>query len=233
MSTREERSNLSVHGYVRQNICIMVPNEIIDLCMLFYFNKLAFRANQHGYGLVFMDDDTTVKSTQGGDRTCVFGTTINSEQCDKFEICFEWISTAVSPQFGGQNFMFGYLTSTIDKSIQNWNDRLGWGLNKYHSKGIFCGKIYDTFYLYHAGAFNNLHGYKCDNYNQTCSEGNMFKLIFSFIEDKVSVYHNNSFVHDINLDQVKEIIVAVTLMYTGQTIKANKWIFYKDDKTWS
>ena len=246
VSTREIRANLTVHGWIRQccKLKVLIPSEIIKLCVLFYLNQMVFYTEKHGDGLEFNDEENTVTwMTQNteideSDRTCLFGVPICAENCDTFDISFKWLE---SENKGNGMMYMGWISNTIDESINNWNLRFGLYANKKYSSGILGGPYYSNFYVYKDFGHkmdtpNNI--YKRLNngmmsWTHNPKEGDGFKLKFDFVNDKVLVYHNNVLITDTSLDGAKEIIPGLSLTYKGQRIKVIKWEFCKGDKIWS
>ena len=243
MSTREEKANLTVHGWIREAsiISVTIPVDIIKLCILFYLNQMAFYKEMHGDGLEFNDEENivTFKTKKQSDGTCLFGVPVSAEYCDSFNISFKWMKSdnTVSIQRGlyYYNIMMGWITNTIDKSIGDWNCWLGHSSNEKYSRGIFGGDGYSNFYLYkdfpNNATYEILSNKVCSNNN--ANEGDEFKLSFDFKNDKVLVYRNKVLTTEVSLEGDKQIIPGLSLFYKGQRIKVVGWEFCKGNKTWS
>ena len=239
ITTREERANSLVHGWIRQycKSVILIPIEIIELCVLFYLIKMVFYKEKHGHGLEFDDDENMVtlvnaKPTekemeqyvqQQRYRTCLFGVTISADECDLFYITFKWMK-GLKERFTKQ-IMMGYITNTIESSIENYNQ---------YSYGIFTGNNHNGFYLY-KNYKNWKFGHKKlveKNFKQP-NEGDEFKLLFDFKNDKLYIHQNRTPTINISLEGVRQIMPAFSLSYEGQRIKVIDWEFRKGNKTWS
>eukprot|EP01084_Bolivina_argentea_P157475 274422_1 len=231
MSTREEKANLTVNGYIKQCSSTFIPTDIIDLCISFYFNNMVFLTEEslHGEDLCFMDDDKTVILMEDSEGTCLFGIPITDEICDKFRINYKWLKISEMPA-GVQRFMMGFITSSIHESIGNFNQRLGLYSNRDYSRGIFCGWDYANFYVYEDNAHKRLNNYRS---NPHPKEGDKFGLEINFETNKCSIYHNDEFAESISLNNVKTVMLALTLLYNKQTIEVDNWTFYKGDKMWT
>eukprot|EP01084_Bolivina_argentea_P168266 291855_1 len=176
-----------------------------------------------------MDDDTTVTMTKtlNGSRwsTCLFGMHINNQMCDKFDISFKWRRTAESA-FPAINI--GFIASTIQNSIGNWNDRLGMKTNQKYSKCIMIGTLYSRFYEYKNNQYSALL-----STNHCFKDKDEFTLSFDFINDALHIFHNDNLSDTISLDNVKEIMPGISLIYKGDTVQVTQWNFYKNDQKWS
>ena len=238
-TTREQRAKLEVQGWIRRNIkqLNLIPTELIELCVLFYLHQMVFYKEKHGDGLEFDDEKRTVTFVENTlntkhyyiYRTCVFGDVISAKYCDSFHIGFKWMKGKWFLRHS-RYIMIGYITDTIDKSITDWNERLGLKGNKTYSRGIFSGPGYDQFFLFKDDGFVPLMN-KTKIKNRP-KEGDEFKLSFDFKKDSLSVYHENMFITKTELNGVKHIIIAMTLTYEGQMMKVTKWKFCKGNTTW-
>ena len=76
--------------------------------------------------------------------------------------------------YGVVSICFGYITSTIKKSILNWNQQLGYGENVENSIGIYCSHSFKNFYMNKGSRFNEkLHSYET---KEKLSHKDIFKV---------------------------------------------------------
>ena len=231
MSNRQERASLTVQGWIRENLKIEIPIDIMDLCILFYLQRMVFYTQKHGDNLEFSYDGLSVTSKEDGDRTCLFGDYIDAKECDKFEIWFKWLEDSSESKAWQKCLLMGYIRSTIEKSILDWNQ--GVGLDNYeHSKGIFTGYDYDKFYVSENAELSHFGEY----FTRKPREEDEFRLTFDFESDELNIWFDgmkDDKGESIELEGAQRIYPALTLCYSGQSIQVIKWMFYKGDKSWT
>ena len=239
MATTVENANLVIYGWVRSrcNMSILIPVEIIKLCVSFYFTQMVFYKEKYGNGLEFNDAENIVEYTTPNPdtfycRTCLFGIIISADDCDAFSITLKWTKTEYKKH---KAMMMGWITKGKEGSIKDWDPYgLGSKNNAQYSCGINGGSGCLEFYLYKdfpSCAYRIMKNKtRMTHFPQ---EGDEFKLKFEFKNDKVEVYHNAVLMTDTSLDGVKEIMPALSLTYGGQKIQVIAWRFCKGDKTWS
>ena len=109
------------------------------------------------------------------------------------------------------------LQNTDKYMIKNWNQSLGADNNKNSSVGILASSYLSSrFSLFDR---NN----KCKELKYKSSIkfkcGDIFDLTFDFVQNKISIYHNNNFAVDISLNGNKSVIFAVSLKSRDASIE--------------
>ena len=199
MSTVKQKTNLSVYGWIRQNALKEIPNEIIDLCILFYYNPFRFRRELNGGNLTFDEDDMKIVSTNSKGKTgCIFGEKVTNEMCDSLNIYYK-----ITKNIGSVSLIFvGYfIASKFEENGFKYNTVLGKGENSKTSTAIACGS-YNTFYLYRNDRFKSFGETTWFN-----SKRDNFMLCIDFKHDLLKIYHNNEFAAETSLEGVKEIFL--------------------------
>ena len=152
------------------------------------------------------------KINSNGWTNCIFGEEINHKECDMFNIYIQW-KTCI------RSFFIGYITSTINKSIIDWNQWLGNRSNSTYSNGILINKHYTNFYIWNYKHYCKELSYKSlDQFKQN----DIFILSFNFIQDTVTIYHNIKSKENcaqISLRGCKSIIPAFSLCSKGEEIE--------------
>eukprot|EP01083_Nonionella_stella_P282481 961221_1 len=191
-SVHQDTKNL-IFGY-----CRAASNDLAQTIIhlvLFYFNdnyKFDTTSQYYGRGLYFYDNNQTVQTkfkydphnTARRTSVCIYGEPISDKQCNKFEIYIQWKTC----QFSSVFFM-GYITSSIQQSIQRWNNALGQFANKEYSVGIEVNSWRHNFIYYDKN--NEEKELKYES-KLSFRENDMFKMEFNFIDDTLTIYHNNN-----------------------------------------
>merc|ERR1712228_693107 len=137
-----------------------------------------------------------------GARSCIFGQRITSKQCNKCEIVIRWNKCR-------SNFYFGFLTCSIKNAQINWKQPIGRYSNKHSSVGILIGNRYDEFTLYDKeNSGGQILDYSADDIFQ---QSDTFGFIFDFVNDSLSIHHNEKNATKISLNNVTRIIPAFSL----------------------
>ena len=243
MSTREERADLTVYGFIRKslNVSILIPVDVIKLCILFYLNQMVFYKEKHGDGLQFDDENNIVTFAKGISknrthhqqmyifRVCIFDYKITGDLCDSFTMNFKWMKS--NKDHRHKFIMIGYIIDAIDKSIGDWHGLLAKGKNKDKSCAILSGPDYDAFFLYKNDGYVTMDNKMKMEHNP--NEEDEFKVKFDFKNDNLLVYHNEKLITSAKLNGVKGFMPALCLTYVGQKIQVTKWEFCKGDASWT
>ena len=107
----------------------------------------------------------------------------------------------------GEMFL-GYLTSSLDKSITDWNDFLGSNVNKHHCVGIWVNSRYTHCFLYDQMNFNKQLPLKAVN---GFKNNDIFIMKFDFSNRAFTLYYNDEVVDTLDFDH-ESITIAFTLM---------------------
>ena len=170
---------------------ISVKSHIISLFQHFMIlllqktGKMEFYTAKHGKGLQFINGNIVKHNGTQAWQTCIFGKEINNKMCKQFSI-----SVKVRKGYN-TNFMFGYITSTIEEVFGNqslgsslWNKSLGSSAN--------C-RTYEVHYYY--DCFHEWPGDKpLTNYKapDRFQAGDTFKCVFNFGNNEFIIYHNGT-----------------------------------------
>eukprot|EP01084_Bolivina_argentea_P206445 352487_1 len=210
---------LLTYGYVREHSNIeSIPIDILWMLTVFHNYTMHFHHNskQHERYLQFSSDHCVtriIQATKNANNfrytTCLFGLTITSKICDKYNIY-------LNLNKGG--FYMGYVTS-ID-AIKNWNTKIGGGENKNSSVGISVQS--DRHYMY---LFDKDHVYESLQYENGArfEIDDLIILSFDFKRDTLDIYHNHKKASSISLNGHKAIIPAFTLSTPYETIEILKY----------
>ena len=116
----------------------------------------------------------------------------------------------------------GFITSSIEDSIKNWNHEIGDYDNKQHSMGIYVNKYSKSFRIYWKEDYNRKLTYiSTENYKKN----DKFMLSFNFGDDKVTIHHNDTLADTFSLANNKMIIPAFSLR-SQEEIEIIKWKLY-------
>eukprot|EP01084_Bolivina_argentea_P216376 367609_1 len=228
MSTKyniAQNASFIIHRYIRENISYSIPNEIIKLVLLFYLDEFVFYSKQRGEDLIFLQDRIVMKTTTSIAAlwsTCLFGKSINNTICDQFNVHFKWIQAQ-------RSISIGFITSSIDSSIRDWNNRLGMWANKYYSQCIEVVQHENKLHLCQLGR-KRIASYMSQ---EAFNANDHFTLSFDFIQDHYKVYHNGILACTFSLDNNKEIFIALSLFHKGEAVQITECVFYKNDKKWT
>ena len=224
MSTRKQKANLSVYGFIRQycKTSTEIPIDIIKLCMSFYLNQMMFYQPAQITNLEFNDEENIATCIRNrpkkneqyhGELSFLFGVPISAQDCDIFYIVFKWMKSNAR---GRLPIMMGWITDQIKKSM---------GIS------IKPGQTNFTLYNKETKAFSKLENKVAMKHR--AREGDEFKLTFDFKNDKVLVYHENLLITETSLEGSKVIRPKILLFYKGQKIKVVEWQFCKGNDVWS
>ena len=204
-----------VWGYTK-NIDItstsqIIPMEIIQIVLLYFYDTFKFNIYDHGEGLYFMNSQTVQKLRHSQTSTCIFGEEITSTKCIGFDLYIKWVVCK-------ESFFMGYITSTLDKSITDPTKWLGHGKNKHNSVGIEVYKEYNNFTL-----SDKYSHYKMLNYSATDNfkQGDIFRLSFDFQNMELIIYHNGFKADTLTLES-KALTPAISLRYKYEQIEIVK-----------
>ena len=96
-----DRDEFTVHGYTKtiqqmlpiNNQYYNIPNEIIDIILLYFHIGFTFNKEYHSPNIIFIDDKTikfSNDSLKARNQTAIFGEEVNSSQCNKYTIFIKW-----------------------------------------------------------------------------------------------------------------------------------------------
>eukprot|EP01084_Bolivina_argentea_P009579 17881_1 len=211
-----------ISGYIRQ-IQQCIPVDIQNVILLFFHPHDGFNVDYHGKGLIFSNNDMTVKLQETHScATCILGHEISKTNCDKLDVTLEWIK--------GTCFAMGFITTQINKSIKDWNKCLGVDANRQHSVGLIVNK-HNTKLVVCTQNNNGVtldrvtgHRYKSNHWNSPCCNnedmnendhnflpGDMFTLSFNILNGVLTVYHNGFYLNYISLQNFEGLTPAFTL----------------------
>ena len=140
---RECQDNL-FGDFAEENPYFNIPELINNHCILFY-ELLTWYKTKHGDSIEFISDTEVKLTGEHVDfKTCMLDTAISNGFCDKFDITFK------AKDFGKENkigFDIGYsFGESLESSIADWNEELGYGDNAAASKG-FCFLVGSLYYV--------------------------------------------------------------------------------------
>ena len=204
----ETRQKYIVYGYSRKMEKLLpkfdkyysIPNDIIDIILLYYSENLKFNREHHGKEIIFINDTTITKNEKMGTNVCIFGDEITSKQCNKFKIYIKWVQCKSCIDMG-------FLTSSIQDSIGDYQAALGQGENKEKSVAFFIAKtmIHTFEHSKHSTGKKSLHS------STPFGKHSIFALEFNFVADELVVYHNDDKVDIVSLHGCKSIIPALSI----------------------
>ena len=170
--------------------------------------RMVFNEEYHGNHLLFDRGDTVkISGDNIGFSSCIFGEEVNHEMCSVFNLELEW--QTASGRY--PSFLIGYISSSIQSSIGDWNGNLGYGQNKGHSTGYYVHCGYDYFREYTNGTFRSLPYRAPSNFK----EGDLFKMSFNFAANELVLHHNGTKAETVSLYNHKKITAAFTLFTFG------------------
>ena len=201
----------TVFGYTRnieynREYFYTIPIVLINIILWYYYDNFIFdEEKNNANNIKIINNGKIMKKIKydGRASNIIFGDEISYENCNKFNISIKWKKCIYG------YFYFGFITSTINESIKCWNWNLGEGQNKENTVGILVDKYEKNFYL----SDKNNHYKQLKEYTskKNFSQGDIFGLKFDFINNKISIYHNNVYTTNISLNNIKKIIIAFTL----------------------
>ena len=209
------KTKYTVFGYVKRNHDgnEIIPNDIINIILLYYYISLKFYSSKYGKFLQFIDDDQVKINKDHRDyATCLFGDhPITNDICNIFKITFRVFSEQEY-----LHFRFGYVTSI--NSVIDWNDALGNGPNGCGILSTYNG----NFYIY-----DKEHSAKKINSAQRVTKsGDIFSLSFNFELNIIQIEHDNKNLDELSLKGNKSIITAFSLDKKNDLIKILKYEFF-------
>ena len=195
------------------NVYYNIPDGIILIILLYFYDNMKFNGQYHGDNLQFINDTTIKKINNDIVSCCIFGETISNDICNKFSLYIKW-KKCCAP------FAFGYINSTIKESIKDWNYLLGSGVNKQHGTAIIVRKS-QTLRVCDKDGYREL-----DNKTRTvCKEGDIFTLSFDFINNKSIIYHNGIEIDKLSFKKEEKLTPAFVFDPKGDEIEITKWNF--------
>ena len=147
--------------------------------------------------------------------TCIYGEQITSLECNIFKLTFKWIHCTTDA-------VFGYIISTIEESIKDWNNWIGKGKNAKYGVTIGIPNYKSNPYLY------DVDGSRPINYlpkNDGFKQGDLFTMSFNFKRDEVSFFHNDYLLLSKSLSGIKKIYCVFCLRYMNEEIQIIKYEF--------
>eukprot|EP01083_Nonionella_stella_P024691 68077_1 len=235
-----QKEMLTVYGYIRSESrderVSYVCKDIVDTVVLFYVNSseytTQFSDTARGNHIVSVSSKKIQKYDPNYDEhtdeptfsTILFGDVVTSDMYNKFEIDITYRKSRHVASRNYRYFMFGFTTPT--NGITNWNEGIGMGENKRYSVGI-CFNEGNVAYLYDA------------NNTRTPLKAMMdcefawhtFTMSFDFSKDCLSItdaypaFMNRLGTVTISMNQIKSLIVAVSLSYQGDTVEVGSCRF--------
>ena len=188
----------------------IIPIEIIQIILLYFYDTFKFNIYNHGKGLQFINDQT-VRKINSQTSTCIFGEEITNKKCKGFDLYIQW-------KVCKESFFMGYITSSLKESIKDSTNWLGHGENKKNSVGIEVYKEYNNFTL--SDSYND---YKMLNYSalDNFKQGDIFRLSFDFKDMTLVIYHNGFKADTLKL-KTKSLTPAISLRYRNEEIEIIK-----------
>lgn len=211
---QEERDIVS--RYIKQYVN-QIPSEIINMVLLFYFT-FKFDTEKHGKNLEFSDDGQTVSVTGCVDWTsCIYGSIVTDQICDTFEIYFI---------FDAKNddalcHMFGYIPNIDLMQNHDWNSHIGDEGNEEYCVG-FLVAAKNSVYQFDKPGGRPDHEIDYRPESKFVS-GDQFGMIFNFVQDSLSIYHNDQLIEAVSLNGFKSIIPAFSFCSLKNTCKIIKY----------
>eukprot|EP01084_Bolivina_argentea_P280402 479531_1 len=221
-----QRIKDAVSGYVK-TIELLLPNNnsynnipiaIIDIIILYYRLRLQFKRDICGNDLEFIGDKTLKKVNKSYWSTCLLDDEITNKVCNKFHLEFK-IKTSMS------TILFGFITSTVEKSIKNWNWHLGSTQESPYSVGIVIYPYRNDFQinLPQDKTVTRAKGYYKSDTKFTASD--LFGLLFNFANKEVIITHNGQSADKLILHKFESITPGFTLYKAGEVIEVTKCDF--------
>eukprot|EP01084_Bolivina_argentea_P312574 541153_1 len=186
-------------------------------------HSLAFNTNSGccGNRLEFTKNDRVVtKCTDSSSyvwNTCFLNHSITDEMCNVYKLYFKWNKTGTERQHNPQ-FSMGFITSTIEESVNDLTHILGTGNNK----NIFCTGIVkdkNSFWIFDINHENQKLNYES---RKPFKKGDIFMMEFDFKNDAMTIYCNNKKTVSISLNNQKKITPAVQFPIAGLQIELIK-----------
>eukprot|EP01084_Bolivina_argentea_P110625 197483_1 len=180
-------------------------------------NGLTFNVGPNDNKWKFSNGNIVEKiSSDNKYTTCVIGESINNKMCTQFD--FE-----IKLKTFSYECYIGYITSTINESVKNWNHYLGYGDNKNDSVGFRFYPNGNYINEWRKGNFETLNYTASSNFKQ----GDKVKLSFNFDNKTLSLYHNESRVEILSLNNCKTITPAITMSKKNDKIEIIKYEIMK------
>eukprot|EP01083_Nonionella_stella_P300238 1023870_1 len=240
-----QKEMLTVYGYIRSESrderVSYVCKDIVDTVVLFYVNSseytTQFSDTARGNHIVSVSSKKIQKYDPNYDEhtdeptfsTILFGDVVTSDMYNKFEIDITYRKSRHVASRNYRYFMLGFTTQRNgDYGITNWNEGIGMGENKPYSVGVrfndgIIPYLYDT---------NNTKTplksmTECEFFRHT------FTMSFDFSKDCLRITDTYPTIINrlgsvtISMNQIKSIIVAVSLSYQDDTIEVGSCHFSK------
>ena len=201
---------------------IDIPTDIINIILFYYYIYFEFYKQQHGKGLVFINDKIVkmnVYNSMGS--TCLFGELISTKICKKYQIHFQLLKEGISSHYFSFGLMFGYAESK--NSIKDWNNCIGNKTNREQSTGFYVGSSFTDFAVYDKNNVSKVLQYKSTSKFMI---NDVFGLEYDFINDEIQIYHNYNKADKLSLNGIKSLITAISLFDKKTSIKILKQTFY-------
>ena len=209
-----------VVGYTKQ-IKINLPNEIIDIILLFlYIKYYKFENNPCPERFKFMNETTIKKIGINASISCIFGEEIDGNKYSKCEIEIKWIKCVCQ-------FYMGFFTKNI-KTLQKskyWEHQLVHHSDKCMSIYVWNG--YQSFKPY--GILKNKWKNKFKYYTkERFGMNDIFGLTVDFEQDTLTIYHNHKIAETVSMGGYKLIIPAFSMYAVHEQLEVTRCnVYYK------
>eukprot|EP01084_Bolivina_argentea_P110629 197491_1 len=169
---------------------------------------------------------------------CVIGESINNKMCTQFDLeiklkrftkrCYiGYIASTINESYIGyiastiKEFAIkDYSSSTTNEPVQNWNR----GLNSTHNCVALELNPMKNYVVEHRNGKSKILNYR--SYTNL-EQGDRFKYSFHFGKNQLTIYHNESKVEILSLDNCKTITPAVSMWRSGEEIEIIKYDIVK------
>lgn len=203
-----------------------IPREITTIIALYYsFNfSVKFNRSEHGKYLTFLTNTKIQKLDHGnrfrinkhGCSTCLLDTMITAKMCNKFAVDFK-----LSKANDASSFFIGYVTS--QGCIKNWNHGLGEGDNKYSTFGLYINhRTTMKLSVYSLNREVIKYPTECYKTNSYFKDGDVFTMMFDFMNDCIEIYHNYRYADRISLQGHKSLIPGVSIWNLNASVEIVK-----------
>eukprot|EP01084_Bolivina_argentea_P067590 123059_1 len=215
-----------IFGYIRniehnnsERPTIHIPEPIIFMVAAFYclfdeWNKQFSCGN-----LQFIGSKIIKKMNSDGTSACVFGDEVNNKICKILKIEFRWLSS--NPTI----ISIGYIKSNLFKTFcwdGGFDSQLGIPPNKQNSLNLSINAIVSSIYLYDEHNLRELDYTKGHNYTSMFKQNDLFMLVFDFINEELSLFHNGREANTLCFKD-KAIFPAANMHWQGETIEVTKY----------
>eukprot|EP01084_Bolivina_argentea_P308241 532935_1 len=209
------RSKKIVYGYIHalpNSFSNTIPIELINLILNLYHPKLMFAHKYQSAGLHLINDNRMRR------LKCVninamfsFADGISNVECNLFQIHIKW-------NVCKRDIFIGYICNLNDI---RWNTYVGDRINE-NSTGLYITKNQTKIFFIDTNNYLTPLENKADT---PFGQDGIFILSFDFVNDQMTVKHNNKTIGTISLKNHKEIIPAFSLSSEGEEIEVVQYSF--------